>query len=137
MKFYYGASIWGADGDANFNNQVIQYLKQFGDVLSEHLFSNEYKLKEHLSMTMIHDRDISWIRESDKMIMEVSAPSLGVGYEIREGIVRCKPILCLWRKQEKRLSAMISGSSGLTVREYVDFSDAKVAIDDFLSQPTS
>jgi nucleoside 2-deoxyribosyltransferase len=43
----------------------------------------------------IFERDVAWIEESAAMIAEVSAPSLGVGYEIREALCRGKPVLCL------------------------------------------
>lgn len=133
MKFYYAASIWGAQGDPQFNLDVINYLKRYGKVLSEHLFLPDYSKNEKLSICEIHDRDINWINESDRIVAEVSAPSLGVGYEIREGVIRKKPVLVLWRKQEsKRLSAMISGSPGVIVCEYLDLNDVKRGIDSFL-----
>jgi len=81
---------------------------------------------------MIHDRDIAWVNEADRVVAECSAASLGVGYEIREGVIRGKPILALYRVQEKRLSGMIDGcKKGIKVCTYRNIEEAKKGIDLF------
>ena len=132
MKIYFAGSIWGASGDTKFNHAIIQHLKKYGSVLSEHLFTETYKSTEHLSMEEIHDRDLKWVYEADGIVAEVTAPSLGVGYEIREAIVRGKDILCLYKPQEgKRLSAMISGAR-IPVVYYKNLEEAILAVDEFM-----
>ncbi|MEP6570099.1 MAG: nucleoside 2-deoxyribosyltransferase, partial [Acidobacteriota bacterium] len=60
-----------------------------------------------------------WLKSSDQLVAEVTTPSLGVGYEIGKATEWAKPVLCLYRPAEGRLlSAMISGSNGVTLKEY-------------------
>ncbi len=76
---------------------------------------------------------MTWLKDSDVVIAEVSTPSLGVGYEIREAEILRKRILCLYRTQDaKRLSAMLTGDRNLPVREYTSLEEAVKHIDDFL-----
>ena len=134
MNIYYGASIRGENGDSAFNREIINHLKKYGKVLSEHLFSEHYVQNETLSDRQIHDRDESWIIQSDRLVMEVSSASLEVGYEIRTGLDNLKQILCLFKPQPgKKLSAMISGAPALTIHPYSNLSDAKLGIDLFMS----
>jgi len=66
-------------------------------------------------------------------VADVTAPSLGVGYEIGIAETLGKPILCLYRRRlGKRLSAMIAGNRRLTVMEYEDPAEAFGFIDGFL-----
>lgn len=86
-----------------------------------------------LSEEEIYERDISWLREADIVVAEVSSPSLGVGYEIGKAEQFGKYILCLYRKQEgKRLSAMIAGNKNLTVKTYQTVPKVLRIIDGFI-----
>mgnify|MGYP001559393355 CR=1 FL=1 len=135
FKIYYGASIAGAQGDNFFNRQIIASLRLYGDVLSEHLFDEDYRKNEKLSPREIHDRDCLWIGESNVLVMNVSAPSLGVGYEISKGRHLLKPTLCLWNPQNgKRLSAMIEGSPGIEVCTHKDLEGAIKGVGRFMKQ---
>jgi hypothetical protein len=135
LKIYFFGSIWGAKADNEIVQGLLKYLKTKGNVLSEYLFSKEYRENEKLSAREIHDRDLKWIKESDIMAGDVTAASLGVGYELRHGVILAKPILCLYRPQEgKNLSAMIDGSPGIIVRRYQRLEEAEELIDDFLAQ---
>lgn len=83
----------------------------------------------------IHDRDLSWLKESDCLVAEVTAPSLGVGYEIGKATEWGMPILCLYRRSEGRsLSAMIAGSDGVKVHEYQRVADLREVFDEFFRE---
>ena len=129
MKIYYAASIWGAAGDANFNLELIKFLKHSATVLSEHLFLPEYKNAEHLNMQQIHDRDLSWVNEADIIIAECTSPSLGVGYELREAITKAKRVIILYKpnpeNKNTRLSAMVAGAPGVTIINYATLTEVK------------
>jgi nucleoside 2-deoxyribosyltransferase len=88
--------------------------------LTEHVGDAELGvLGQEIGDRKIHDRDLDWLRESDYLVAEVTTPSLGVGYEIGKATEWGKPVLCLCRPEAGRsLSAMIAGSSAITVREY-------------------
>ena len=135
MRIYFAGSIRGGRDDAGFYLKIIEYLKNFGEVLTEHVGDNSLTASGESVMDdiSIHERDMNWLIDSDIIVAEVSNPSLGVGYEIGRAIEYNKKILCLYRKKDKkRLSAMISGSSKLTCIEYIALSDLKILIDQYL-----
>jgi hypothetical protein len=81
----------------------------------------------------IHERDLSWLRESDYLVAEVTTPSLGVGYEIGKTTEWGKRVLCLYQPENGRsLSAMISGSSEVTLREYQSAAELTEIFEEFL-----
>ena len=128
MKIYFAGSIRGGRDDAEIYVQIIKFLQNFGEVLTEHVGSDELmdKGESHISDKDIHDRDMKWLIESDIIIAEVTNPSLGVGYEIGRAIELNKNMICLYRtKTDKRLSAMITGSENLNIIEYEDFNSLK------------
>ena len=128
MKIYFAGSIRGGRDDAQIYFQIIDFLKAYGQVLTEHVGSEELmdQGESKLSDKSIHDRDMSWLLESDLIIAEVTNPSLGVGYEIGRAIELNKKIICLYRLGSKnKLSAMISGSEGVNVVEYENFNSLK------------
>jgi nucleoside 2-deoxyribosyltransferase len=136
MKIYFATSISGeTNPDANkTNKELINHLKKYGEVLTEH-FSNS-SLIQIGELTIndkeIHDRDMKWIIEADVIIAEISNTSFGVGYEIGRSVENNKKVLCLRKKQPRRLSAMLRGCDKITVKDYDDIEDAKKIIDDFL-----
>lgn len=114
MKIYFGGSIAGGRDDAVLYGQIIELLKKYGSVLTEHVgnvnieTSGEYERhpKE------VHDRDIEWLLESDVLVAEITAPSLGVGYEIGRALENNIRTICLYRDlPHRRLSPMISGAA--------------------------
>lgn len=133
MKIYFAASIRGGREDADIYSGLISHLKSHGKVLTEHVgdASLDKDGEVHLTDEQIYKRDMDWLKECDVLVAEVSTPSLGVGYEIREAEGLSKRILCLYRPQEgKKLSAMISGSE-ITVRNYSSLGEATKIIDSF------
>jgi 2'-deoxynucleoside 5'-phosphate N-hydrolase len=138
MKIYFATSISGEQkiNSDKTNIELVNYLKNFGEVLTEH-FSNPHikgKGETELSDKTIHDRDMNWLLSANVIIAEVSNISLGVGYEIGRAVEHNKKILCLRKKSPKRLSAMISGCENLTLKEYSDIEEAKNFVNDFFQQ---
>lgn len=135
MNIYFAGSICGGRQDQQLYYRVIQHLKQYGTVVTEHIGDHtvtEYG-EDGLDDRAIYDRDIAWLRSSDVVIAEVTLPSLGVGYEIAQAIQLHKRVLCLYRPQEKkRLSAMIAGCPEVTTAQYSSLEQAKRIIDGFL-----
>jgi hypothetical protein len=137
MKIYFAGSIRGGRGDARIYGALIELLKGYGEVLTEHIGNRSLKANrgEALDSRDIHDRDLNWLRSSDAAIAEVSMPSLGVGYEIAHAVQWGKDVLCLYNPARgKKLSAMIAGSPGVQVCEYRTLDDAKRAMEDFLGK---
>lgn len=134
MKIYFAGSIRGGRNNIKSYEQIIEHLKIYGNVLTEHIGNtNLSKRGEIQKDKFIHDRDLNWLDECDVLVGEVSEPSLGVGYEIRYAIEKDKRILCLYKpKEDSMLSAMIAGNPNITNKNYNNINEAKKAIDEFM-----
>jgi len=131
LKIYFAGSIRGGREDADLYLQIIDELKQYGTVLTEHVGDNSIRNvgEQDVPEKYIHDRDMEWIHNSDLVIAEVTVPSLGVGYEIATAINLGIPVYCFFNtNSDKSLSAMIRGSKELTVVDYQDFGEIKSAL---------
>lgn len=136
MKIYFAGSIRGGREDVDLYLQIIEYLKKYGQVLTEHVGDKTLSAQGEDGPTaaFIHERDMSWLLASDAIVAEVTTPSLGVGYEISQAVENNKKVLCLFRPQSgRKLSAMIAGAPQIINREYSTIEEAKQAIDKFLS----
>ena len=132
-KIYFCGSITGGRGDAETYRILIEYLKNFGEVLTEHIAGLDEMGEAHAGDQFIHDRDLEWLESSEVVIAEVTQPSLGVGYELGRAVDLGKSILCLYRPAPgKRLSGMIAGSPGITTVSYETIDQAKSEIERFL-----
>lgn len=134
MKIYFAGSIRGGRDDVEIYQKIIEHLKKHGEVLSEHIGNKNIRVKgeERFKDSFLHNRDLKWLLESDVVVAEVTTPSLGIGYEIGRAAEQEKKILCLFRrKDEKKLSAMISGCPNAKIIEYEDIGDVREVIDDF------
>ena len=110
MKIYFAGAIRGGREDLSLYLEIIQQLREYGEVLTEHIADGELtSLGETLDDRDVHDRDLSWLGEAEYLVAEVTTPSLGVGYEIGKATEWGKPTLCLFRPNNNRvLSAMIA-----------------------------
>jgi nucleoside 2-deoxyribosyltransferase len=119
-KIFFAGSIRGGDKYASNYKKILDYLKDYGEVISEHLEKKAVVTQAGPSSDPdIYARDVRWIRESDVLIAEVSQPSIGVGYEIAYAEALGKPVLALYSlDEEKTISAMISGNAHITTLEY-------------------
>ncbi len=137
MKIYFAGSIRGGRNDQETYFAIIKELQNYGEVLTEHVGAASLTSfgENNFSEENIYTRDMSWLREADVVVAEVSTPSLGVGYEIGKAEDIQKPILCLYRETEgKRCSAMLTGNNYLTVAKYTDLENAKKIIEKFLKK---
>lgn len=131
-KIYFAGSIRGGRGDAELYQEIIDELKTFGTVLTEHIGAQG--MHSEKSNREIHDLDMKWLIESDILIGEVTMPSLGVGYEIGHAVAMRKPVICFFREMGATpLSAMIAGSPGITCYKYRDLEDIRSFLKDLLA----
>ena len=120
-KVYFAGSIRGGREDAQLYEKIITIIQQYAQVLTEHIGDEKLNSlgESDLHEIQIHNRDISWMLESDLIIAEVTNPSLGVGYELGRALENNKNIICLYRpRKDKKLSAMIKGCEKITLFEY-------------------
>ncbi len=142
VKIYFSGSIRAGRGDVEIYKKLINHLKIYGEVLTEHVGNIDLSSngESNLNDEEIHERDMAWLGQSRYIVAEVTNPSLGVAYEIgrivERNIIKAdhikQKILCLYRVQtDKKLSAMISGCRDLTINEYKTLNEAYESIDNF------
>ncbi|XP_064600858.1 5-hydroxymethyl-dUMP N-hydrolase-like [Liolophura sinensis] len=112
LFIYFCGSIRGGRQDAELYQRLIEKLKAYGDVLTEHVGNpNVDDDEEKLTDREIYERDMKWLDQCDVVVAEVTQPSLGVGIELGKALSLGKKILCLFRpSSDKRLSALVSGA---------------------------
>lgn len=137
MRIYFSASISGGRQYLDVYKKIVAYLKERGhQVLTEHIvIDNIFEFENQLSPQAIFERDIQWLNECDRVVAEVSNPSLGVGYEICYALEHRVPTLCLYQPGIF-VSRMIIGNTSpyLTLYEYRNEHLLFDQLDDFLSQ---
>jgi nucleoside 2-deoxyribosyltransferase len=139
MKIYFAGSIRGGRDDKDLYSKIITLLSKFGAVLTEHVGDKTLSAlgEDGPNNKFIHKRDMKWLKKADLVIAEVTTASLGVGYEIAKAEEWNKKILCLYRpSKRKRLSAMISGSSQLILKEYRTIKEVKNIFSNFFKEIT-
>ena len=137
MKIYFAAAIRGGREYATTYHALISYTETLAEVLTEHIGDRHLSAHGETSLndTDIYSRDMEWVTASDAMIAEVTAPSLGVGYEIGRAVAAGTPVLCLFNSNsDGRLSAMISGNPEVKVESYGELAEAERAIREFMEQ---
>ena len=127
MTIYFAGSIRGGRDDREIYARIIEMLKPYGSVVTEHVGDASINRGgENAPDCDIHDRDLDWLRKSDVLVAEVTAPSLGVGYEIGRAVEWKKQIVCLYRPApDRKLSGMIAGCRHLTVHEYREVEEVR------------
>jgi len=133
VKIYFAGSIRGEKPDLSWFQTLIRLISRHGKVLTEHSFSYSLEDEARLDDHHIFERDMAWLREADAVVAEVTAPSLGVGYEVAKAEEWGKPLLLLYReKPGRKPSAMLNGNLNLRLFNYVEEQDAISAVDEFL-----
>lgn len=137
MDIYFAGSIRGGQSDVALYAELIDMLDDHGTVLTQHV-GNESVQEDESQAGMtddgIHDQDLTWLRQADAVVAEVTTPSLGVGYEIGRSVELGTPVQCLYRPDSQhQLSAMIRGSDSVNVVEYESPEEIESVLADVLS----
>jgi len=133
MMIYFSGPIRGAIADRATYRIIVDHLKDYGTVLTEHVVEADEYDKSELDDRMIFKQDLEWLNSADVLVAEVSSPSLGVGYEIGKAEEYGIPVLCLYNELgERRLSAMIEGNDYLVVQRYRTVQEATKIIDEYM-----
>ena len=135
MRVYFAGSIRGEAPDRDWFQELIRYISKTDKVLTEHSFDFSYEDEIKKDDREIWETDINWLQSADAVVGEITAPSLGVGYEIGKAEEWGKPILLLYRETSgKKTSAMINGSRFNELITYNEKNEALQAIDVFLAK---
>ena len=133
MKIYFAGSIRGGRSNQENYSNIIKHLQGYGEVLNKHVGRTDvFDYEKDFSEEEIYQRDLSWLKEADIVIAEVSVPSLGVGYEIAKAEEMGKDILCLYALKDENISAMIKGNKSISLKGYNDLEELYNHIDTYL-----
>jgi hypothetical protein len=82
MHIYFCGAIAGGRDDLAVYQHIVGYPQSEGHTVPTRHVANPDVLEEErvFGARAIYERDVTWMPESDAMIAEISAPSLGVGY---------------------------------------------------------
>jgi 2'-deoxynucleoside 5'-phosphate N-hydrolase len=137
MNIYFACSITGGREFESVYQSIVEALTGDGHVVpTAHLAeSSVMALEALIDPHEVYSRDVAWIRASDVLVAEASAPSHGVGYEIGLALGAGKPVLALYQEGRK-VSKMIIGNPDpkLFVRTYQGPQQAIAKIREFLSK---
>ncbi|MDQ6984723.1 MAG: hypothetical protein Q9M91_07685 [Candidatus Dojkabacteria bacterium] len=114
MKIYYSSST------ANFISNETE-LKEIQkniegrnhEVMNSWLIKKLHKEKNKLSSKERLKENKKMILNSDAMVLEVTTPSIGIGYVFGYALAHRKPILCLYKDKfnDEEISEVIKGES--------------------------
>ncbi len=130
IKIFFAGSMYGGEEDKEMYKSLTDGLKAKYNLLSDHVAYGD--VHEGLDDRQLYQKDIRLINEAQLLVAEVSAPSVGTGYEIAMALHVGKRVVCLYRNGSKRrLSMMLNGnpSEDLTVIKYDSAEEALVGID--------
>lgn len=123
MKFYFAGAIRAGSEKLDIYIKINELLEKYGEILDKHVAKhNVNKIENNKSLEEIYRRDITWIKECDVLVAEVSIPSLGVGYEVSYAENLGKRIICIY-DTSVNISAMIGGNKYLELIKYEDSDD--------------
>ena len=134
MKIYFAGSIRGGRSDQSAYFKIINLLKNYGEVFTEHVGDHKLTAQGEVNIAdeQVYKRDMKWLMSTDVLVVDVTTPSLGVGYEIASAEILGKKILCIYRESaEKRISGMINGNRNLTVKIYKTIDDVTAILKEF------
>lgn len=125
IPIYFSGSISGGRSDGAYYKRLIDALVAAGHrVYAEHVGSATLTGSGEPGPPVdIFERDLKWIQEVSQaggaLVAEVSAPSIGVGYEIAAArYLFDMPVICLFRPAYvARCSAMVAGDSKIKLLE--------------------
>lgn len=140
LNIYFAWSIRGSKIWCELYVDIVDYLKTYGNVLTEHVahaFKNPQKYNIAFTATDIFAADNEFLEKADVMIAEVSAPSHGVGRELCYAQhVQKIPVLAL-HLPEVNVSAMISGNPYIHLVAYEWLESCKQHINEFFTHISS
>jgi len=137
MKIFFAGSIRGGRQLIPTYRYIIGLLKFMNyTVISEHVAAEVLqKVEATMTEQEIYEKDANWIEESDRVIAEITVPSIGVGYEICHAAKHKKPVLCLYEDGANASAMVLGNSTGyVTSKSYSDRKQLEEIMLDFLTQ---
>lgn len=133
MNIYFSGSIAGGRGKVKEYAEIVELLKEYGNVLTMHVAdSNLGEVESGITSEEIYIRDTNWLKESDIVFAEITVPSLGVGYELAYAENRNVPVVCMYDKNIN-VSRMITGNKNFMQIPYENMKELKEKIQEIMT----
>lgn len=136
MSVYFTASIVGKKQYLPNYLRIINVLKSRNyDVLSDHIIKSseeEIRLEKREDRVKFHNNLEKWIGSCHFMVVDVSFPSISVGYEISLALQFNKPVLILYSEGDPP-SLLVHHSSEKVICEKYSPATVKDIIEDFIN----
>jgi hypothetical protein len=115
MKIYFGFTVAGDRSSLVAATKIVELLVELGhEVLTRHLIREDaWQADRAISPQEVYRRDMTWLKECDLFIAEVSGSSFGLGFETGYllGATTKKVALFYRRDVEKKISLLITGNT--------------------------
>ncbi|GFO98213.1 nucleoside 2-deoxyribosyltransferase [groundwater metagenome] len=137
MKIFFAGSIRGGRQLIPTYQYIIRFLKSRNyTVISEHVAAEGLeKVEAKMTEQEIYEKDANWIEESERVIAEITVPSIGVGYEICHAVKHRKPVLCVYQEGAKASAMALGNTSGyVTAKPYSDKKQLEEILLNFLKK---
>jgi nucleoside 2-deoxyribosyltransferase len=135
MKIFFAGSIRGGRQLIPTYQYIIRFLKSMNyTVISEHVAASGLeKAEAKMTEQEIYEKDVNWIEESDRVVAEITVPSIGVGYEICHAVKHQKPVLCVYQEGTKASAMVLGNSTGyVTAKSYSNKKQLEEILEEFL-----
>ena len=113
MKIYFGFTVAGDRSSVVAATKIVELLVELGhEVLTRHLIREDaWQADRSISLQEVYQRDMTWLKQCDLFVAEVSGSSFGSGFETGYllGATTKKVTLFYRRDVEKKISLMITG----------------------------
>jgi adenylate kinase len=133
LKIYYSCSVRGSIINHDMVVKQIACLGLYGEVLTKHLAS---KIPAEVDMNKtdpeIYSEDISLLEKADIVVLELSSPSIGVGFIAGKQNKRTIGFIYQPDKAVTKLSAMINGNPHIHKHTYSDIADFETKFQNYL-----
>jgi nucleoside 2-deoxyribosyltransferase len=136
MKIFFAGSIRGGRQLIPTYQYIIRFLKSRNfTVISEHVAAEGLeKVEAKMTEQEIYEKDANWIEESDRVVAEITVPSIGVGYEICHAAKHQKPVLCVYQEGTKASAMVLGNSTGyVTAKSYSNKNQLEEILLEFLN----
>jgi len=135
MKIFFAGSIRGGRQLIPTYQYIIRFLKSRNFVvISEHVAAEGLeKVEARMTEQEIYEKDANWIEECDRVVAEITVPSIGVGYEICHAVKHNKPVLCAYQEGTKASAMVLGNSTGyVTAKSYSNKNQLEEILLEFL-----
>jgi nucleoside 2-deoxyribosyltransferase len=104
-------------------------------VISEHVAAEGLeKVEAKMTEQEIYEKDANWIEESDRVVADITVPSIGVGYEICHAVKHQKPVLCVYQEGTNASAMVLGNSTGyVTAKSYSNKKQLEEILLEFLN----